>query len=145
MSGPARRGPRKHRTPDSGLLTAWGRCQFAPDPPGLEHLTGNNSPALRRIAKLIDVLCDGRPGTKFFLGSVSLGILLDVHQRTAHRWIGQLEDQGIITKTWNGRPCLLDEFGKPLALGQMDGDGKPLLVDRASEFVYVGMPKTLLH
>ncbi len=134
MSGSAPRGRRKARTPSAGLLTAWKRCQCMPDVPGLDAIRGKNRGQLRAVARLIDALCDGRPGTKFFLGSVALGTLLGTHQRTAHRWLLQLEKQGVMRRVWVGKPCRNDETGQPLAGGR--------LVDRATEYVYAGMPRT---
>ncbi len=135
MSGAAARGHRKAtRTPDAGLLTAWRRCELIPDPPGLEGVRGNNREKLRMLAKLIHCLCDGRAGTRFFLGSVSLGMLIGKPQQTAFRWLQQLAAQGVIERVWVGRPCRNDETGKPLAGGR--------LVDRASEYLYLGLPRT---
>lgn len=128
MKASASRG----REAGTGLIRAWRVCQNAPDPPGLENVRGNNAKALRRLAKLVVVMCDGRPGTRVYLGSVSLATLLGTHQRTAHRWVRQLEVQGVIRRIWTGRPCKKGEDGKPLA------GGKP--IDRATEFVFVGLP-----
>ena len=132
MSGSAPCGPRKsRRTPHAGLVTAWKLCPHVPDPIGLDAIRGNNRKQLRELAKLIHCLCDGQSGTRFFLGSVSLGMLLNKPQRTVHRWTQQLERQGIIRRTWVGRPCKKDERGRTNALGKA--------IDRASEFVYEGL------
>lgn len=135
MSGGGNNAPRRKatRTPSAGLLTAFNRCQQSPDPPGLENVTGNNAKVLRVVAKVVDALCDGRPGTRFYLGSVSLSIVLGTHQRTAHRWIGQLEARGVMRRVWTGRPVRKDATGKPVPGGR--------LADRATEFVYMGLPR----
>jgi hypothetical protein len=129
---PAPRGRKRNRTPCAGLLSAWKRCQGVPHPQGLEALRGNNRKQLRMVAKLIHCLCDGTPSTRFYLGSIALGTLLGAHQRTAHRWLRQLESKGVIRRVWTGRPCRNDQRGQKIAGGR--------LVDRASEYVYLGLP-----
>ncbi len=116
----------------TGLLTAAKRAKHSCGPAGLNRITGNNAPKLRNVVKLIHELCDGRHGTRFYLGSVALGTLFGVHNAVALRWLKQLERQGVIRRTWTGGMCRNDRFGRPLAHGQ--------LVGRASEYVYAGIP-----
>jgi hypothetical protein len=135
MKSPAPRGGKtSDRAPSAGLLTAWKRLAAAPDPAGLNAIGGRNREALRLVAKLLHLLCDGTPGTRFHLGSEVLATLLGTHQRTAHRWVQRLEALGVVVKTWNGRRCRKDYFGKPLPGGRTD--------NRASEFVFMGLPKS---
>jgi hypothetical protein len=135
MRGPAPRGRRKvTRTPDAGLMTALKRLWFMPDPAGLSALAGNNAPQLRVVAKLVHALCDGRTGTRFYLGSVSLAAALGTHQRTAHRWLQQLERRAVIRRVWTGRRVRRGETGEPVPGGS---------ADRATEYVYIGLPATL--
>lgn len=119
--------------PGAGLYGAWRRCQEAADPPELELLRGNNARALRQLAKLIHVLCDGRRGTKFFMGSLSAAKLLACTQPSILNRLRQLQDRGIIRRVWTGGLCVRDEDGNEYAAGK--------LVRRASEFVYLGLPR----
>jgi hypothetical protein len=86
---------------------------------------------LRVVAKIIDV-CGGQAGVEFFIGSIALSTVLGVHQRTAHRWLQQLDQMRVIERTWTGRMCWNDETCNPY--------GNREKVDRASEYVYRGMP-----
>ena len=121
------------RTAGTGLLRAWRFATTCPDMPGLDALRGNNRKALRFLAKLIHCLCDGRPGTKFFMGSKRLATEFEKSPQTICNWLRQLEGQGVIRRVWVGRRCRKDESGNPVAGGKA--------VNRASEYVYLGMPK----
>ncbi|MBP3954897.1 hypothetical protein J8F10_06320 [Gemmata sp. G18] len=103
-----------------------------PDPIGLDAIRGNNRKQLQLLAKLIHCLCDGQPDTRFFLGSVSAGMLLGKPHQTIQNWMRQLTERGVVRRVWIGRPCKKDERGKPLPGGRM--------TDRASEYVYLGLP-----
>jgi hypothetical protein len=130
MKASARRG----RDAGIGLLKAWRVCQSAPDPIGLDNVRGNNRKALCVVAKLVFVMCDGRPGTRFFMGSVSVGMLFGKPHQTVLNWLRQLEAQGVIRRTRKGRPVKKNENGKPVTGGKA--------IDRASEYVFLGMPKS---
>jgi hypothetical protein len=118
-----------------GLHAAWLRCRFAPDPPGLEYVTGNNVAELRRLAKLLAVLTGNRRGAKFFAGSVSLAKVLGCSHVAARKRLKQLEELGVIRQTWRGGLCRRDEQGAEYAGGR--------LVRRGSEFEYLALPTAL--
>lgn len=117
----------------AGLYAAWKRCQATPDPPELEMLRGNNVRALRELAKLVHCLCDGRRGARFFLGSASAARLLGCSHVAVQNRLRQLADRGVIRRVWIGGLCVRDEDGNEYAAGE--------LVRRASEFVYLGLPR----
>lgn len=119
------------------LYASWKISQAVPDPEALQAVTGNNRARLRQVLKLIVVLVDGKPASRFFLGGRPLGKLFNVPHASAVRWLAQLEAQGFITRTWKGMLCLRDEAGNLYAPG---AEGKePELVARASEFRFNGL------
>lgn len=121
--------------PLPSVETAWKRSLIAPDPPGLDRIVGNNRVRLRAVAKFIDQLCLGRIGTDFYLGSIHAGDFFGAHNYQFLRWLTALERQGVIRRTWIGRPCQRDVKGD---LNTRSG----AFVNRASEYVYLGMPST---
>ncbi len=87
MKSPAEGGPALPRpTATAGLLKAWKRAENTPDMPELDNLRGNNRRSLRVLVTLIHAMCDGRPGTRFFMGSVSTGELLGRPHKTIRNW-----------------------------------------------------------
>lgn len=111
---------------------AWRLSKLHPDPPGLEFVTGNNRQRLRAVAKLVFVMCEGKRGAEFFLGSHLLARLVGCSQRAALDRLKQLDAQGIISRKWPGGLCRRDEQGREYAGGE--------LVRRASEYVFRGLP-----
>lgn len=127
---------RRSRSASAGLLTAARNAKLLPvEMLPLFVVKANNAGALFEVLKIVFCLANGTPGTTFFLGSVSLAAVLGVHQRTAHRWVRQLEALGVIRRTWTGGQVAKDFFGRELPKGTK--------LDRASEFVFVGLPRQL--
>ena len=63
-----------------------------------------------------------------------MGNLFGKPHRTALRWLRQLEARGVIRRTWTGGKCRRDERCNEYAGGA--------LVNRASEYVFLGVPQT---
>lgn len=124
---------RAKRIAETNLGEAWKRVLRSPDPPNLMAIQAKNASELRIVAKLIDALCDGKPGTLFFMGTKRLGKDMGVSFQTAHNWLKQLQAMGIIVKVFRGCNAEHDYFGKPYPNESRKRT--------ASEYVYQGLPR----
>lgn len=129
-----------------GLVTAARLLDTTPDPPGLQNIRAKNAKHLRRLAKLVHIMCLGRTGQQFFLGTEALGMALGVSQQTAYNRLKQLVRLNVLRCDFEGGLCIRDPDGRPYRHARIVRNADDTVVStyrmaqRAAEYTFLGLP-----